>query len=139
MSQSKTIFLVDDDVDDCDIFRFALETLQVKANLVCAYDGINALEQMAMPDFERPDLILLDLNMPRMDGKQLLARLRSLPDYAQAPIVVYSTSAAPADINAATEGGATVFMTKHSSLPRMCEDLQTLLLRYGFLSTPAGA
>ncbi len=133
MSQSRTVFLVDDDWDDCEIFGFALETLGAPLSLVCAFDGVNALEQMAMPEFVRPDLIVLDLNMPRMNGMEFLAELRKRPEYAQTPVVVYSTSSAPADINGALHGGATAFMTKHSSFPRMCDDLRDVLARYHLL------
>lgn len=138
MPQSKTIFLIDDDEDDCDVFRFALETLRAPVSLVRAFDGVNALEQMAMPDFVLPHLIMLDLNMPRMNGWQLLTRLRERSDYRGVPTVVYSTSSAPADINGAMALGATAFMTKHHSIARMCDDLKILLTEHGlFSSVPA--
>lgn len=122
--------MVDDDEDDREIFQHALETLNCTAQLVCAFNGINALEQIAHPDFMLPDLIILDLNMPRMTGRQLLAQLRQRAEYRHIPVIIYTTSSSPADYRELMEMGATAFMTKHTSMARMCADLGQLLGQY---------
>ncbi len=132
-ARKKTIFLVDDDEDDCDLFRIALKSLGCEAQCICAFDGVNALEQISHPDFTIPDLIVLDLNMPRMNGRELLVNLRQLPDYAQIPVITYSTTSAPAHHKMMLELGAAAFLTKHNSMPRMCEDLEQILCNYDLI------
>jgi CheY-like chemotaxis protein len=98
-SYRKTILYVDDDPDDVAMLRHALESVDSEHQMVEAYDGIRALEllhQMLQKD-ELPRLIILDINMPRMDGKQALVALQKEEAFTHIPVVLFSTSSSLLD------------------------------------------
>jgi CheY-like chemotaxis protein len=98
-TNAKTILYVDDDPDDLAMFRMAVETLGSEYRIVEAFDGVQALTllmQMQQSD-ALPSLIVLDINMPRMDGKQTLVAIQSKPELACIPIVLFSTSSSHMD------------------------------------------
>ena len=89
-----SILLVDDDPDDQFIFNSALKVVDRSILLSIAKDGVYAFEKLQLV---KPDLIFLDINMPRMNGFEFLTKLRTLSHYNQIPVVVYSTSSNIAD------------------------------------------
>ena len=93
-SYSKTILYVEDDQDDIAILNDAIEALDTEHHIVPATNGANALEvlQQMNQEGELPCLIVLDINMPGMDGKQTLMALQKEKKYASIPIVLFSTS-----------------------------------------------
>src|SRR6476660_4105454 len=96
---SKTILYVDDDPDDLAMFRQAVENLGTQYRIVEAFDGVHALAllQQMEQSGALPSLIVLDINMPRMDGKQTLVAIQGKSQLASIPIVLYSTSSSPLD------------------------------------------
>ena len=95
----KTILYVDDDQDDLDMLRGAVEATDVNFQLIEAFDGVHALEllrQMKEVN-ELPCLIVLDINMPRMDGKQTLAAIKRDSALRTIPVVLFSTSSSSLD------------------------------------------
>jgi len=96
---SKTILYVDDDPDDLAMFRQAVENLGTHYRIVEAFDGVHALAllQQMEQSGALPSLIVLDINMPRMDGKQTLVAIQGKSQLASIPIVLYSTSSSPLD------------------------------------------
>ncbi|MDF2435641.1 MAG: response regulator receiver protein [Bacteroidota bacterium] len=97
-----TILLVDDDPDDQYIFNNALKVVDKSIFLSIAKDGVNALEKLRL---FKPDLIFLDMNMPRMNGMEFLSRIRMLSTYHEIPIVVYSTYTSAEDKSKAASMG----------------------------------
>lgn len=87
----KIILVVDDDADDRELFREALQETDNNAKYMCAHNGYEALELLGKPDHIIPDFIFLDLNMPRLDGRQCLIRLRKMADLKQVPIIIFTT------------------------------------------------
>jgi CheY-like chemotaxis protein len=85
-----TCFLVDDDVDDLEIFTLAVEDLRINVNCVTAADGIDALEKLRNDEAFVPDFIFLDLNMPRMNGKQCLLEIKKIERLSSTPVIIYS-------------------------------------------------
>ena len=83
-----------------------------------SYDGVYALEQLNDSEGPLPDLILLDLNLPRMDGRELLAEIKREPKLAPIPVVVLTTSDADADVLRSYELHANAFVTKPRDLNR---------------------
>ncbi|MFC8044757.1 MULTISPECIES: response regulator [Nocardia] len=110
------ILLVEDDPGDELMTREAFEDNKIGNNLYVARDGEEALEflyrQGPWGEAPRPDLILLDLNLPKYDGRQVLERIKSDPDLASIPVVVLTTSAAEEDILRSYKLHANAYVTK---------------------------
>lgn len=110
------ILLVEDDPGDELITREAFEHNKLKNRLHVAHDGEEGLDFLyrrgQYADAPRPDLILLDLNLPKYDGRQLLEKVKSDPDLARIPIVVLTTSSAEEDILRSYQLHANAYVTK---------------------------
>src|SRR5215204_6242386 len=91
---TSTILLVDDDPDDLFILCDAFKTLDASCEVIEAYDGDAALQLLEELSERKvvPDLIVLDINMPILDGRELLKILKAKESYKEIPVVVYSTS-----------------------------------------------
>ena len=124
---SLRILLVDDDLDDRELFEMALRELRLDADIQTARDGVDALEHLGGPVSAIPDIIFLDLNMPRMDGRQLLVRLRSQERYRHVPVVVYSTSSVSSERLSVQRLGATDYLVKPNTFGALCKDLQEVI------------
>lgn len=108
-----TILYVDDDSDDCFIMRSSLEDSGNGTNLVCASDGEEAVRYLtSVSPSSLPSLIVLDLNMPRWDGKRTLSYLKSHPQLASIPVVVLSTSENKAEKEDCAKLGAASYFRK---------------------------
>src|SRR4051794_28935454 len=110
------VLLVEDDEGDVVMTREALDEGKVLNRLHVASDGVEALEYLRRegPHAEapRPDLILLDLNLPRRDGRQVLAEVKADDDLRRIPIVVLTTSEAEEDILRSYDLHANAYVTK---------------------------
>ncbi|MEV7323584.1 response regulator [Streptomyces sp. NPDC093970] len=109
------VLLVEDDVADAMLIQDAL-TERGTRNLTQVSDGVEALDYLRDPDNERPDLIVLDLNMPRMNGREFLAVVKEDAELRTIPIVVLTTSVAPDDVNGAYHHHANAYVTKPVNL-----------------------
>ena len=113
------ILIADDDEDDRLMTKEAFEELQLLNELVFVKDGVELLEylrhQGAYVDVEscpRPGLILLDLNMPRMDGREALKEIKKDDDLKSIPVSIFSTSKAEEDVIRSYNLGVNCFVTK---------------------------
>lgn len=110
------VLLVDDNQDDIDLMKEALKDAKVTLSLHEAYNGIQALDFLYRRNgFEtapRPDLVLLDLNMPRKDGREVLAEIKRDPALADIPVVVLTTSKSDQDILETYKSHANCYITK---------------------------
>jgi two-component system, chemotaxis family, response regulator Rcp1 len=110
------ILLVEDNLGDVRLTREALLEGKVKNNLSVAGDGLEALQFLRQEgkynNATRPDLVLLDLNLPRMDGRELLAEIKEDPDLKKIPIVILTTSKAEEDIIKTYNLHANCYITK---------------------------
>jgi CheY-like chemotaxis protein len=110
------ILLVEDDPGDELMTREAFEDNKIGNTLHVAHDGEEALDflyrQGGYQDAPRPDLILLDLNLPKYDGRQVLEKIKSDPELADIPVVVLTTSAAEEDILRSYKLHANAYVTK---------------------------
>ena len=110
------ILMVEDSLDDIEITTEALTDAKVRCNLHAVRDGVQAMaylrRQGEFEDAMRPDVIFLDLNMPRMDGRQVLEQIKSDPKLQKIPVVVLTTSEADEDILKAYELHANCYITK---------------------------
>lgn len=112
--------MVDDDEDDRKMFQEALLTVDGAAEFIQAEDGLVALEMLSGHPAFVPDLIFLDLNMPRKDGKQFLAEVSRITSLRAIPVIVYSTSKNPRDIEEVKNLGAVQFITKPFFFDDIC-------------------
>ncbi|MFG1928901.1 response regulator [Cryptosporangium sp. NPDC048952] len=106
------VLIVDDDAGDVLLIDEALSDRQIHHRLHTAADGVRALEFLRDPAQPRPDLILLDLNMPRMSGREVLAQVKADPELRRIPIVVLSTSVIEDDVSASYGLRANAYVTK---------------------------
>ncbi|WP_280396674.1 response regulator [Nocardia carnea] len=110
------ILLVEDDPGDELMTREAFEDNKIGNTLHVAHDGEEALDFLyrngEYTDAPRPDLILLDLNLPKYDGRQVLEKIKADPDLSHIPVVVLTTSAAEEDILRSYKLHANAYVTK---------------------------
>jgi CheY-like chemotaxis protein len=110
------ILLVEDDPGDELITREAFEHNKLSNRLHVAHDGQEGLNYLyrrgEFQDAPRPDLILLDLNLPKYDGRQLLEKIKSDPDLSRIPVIVLTTSSAEEDILRSYQLHANAYVTK---------------------------
>src|ERR1700754_1036663 len=119
----KNILLVDDDLDDADLFQEALNEVAPPINFHSAKSGAKALEFLLTPQGAGVDLIFLDINMPEMNGWQCLTHLKSSMLLKQIPVIIYSTSVNKMDEQKASDLGAKGIYRK----PERFEELKRLL------------
>lgn len=110
----KVFLLADDDDDDTELFREALEAIDPLIVCYCVRDGKKVLERLGNKEFEKPQIILLDINMPGMNGWECLAELKKNEEYKDIPVIMYSTSSHQGESNIAIDLGALCFFTKPS-------------------------
>ncbi|ADV65796.1 response regulator [Deinococcus maricopensis] len=106
----RTLLLVEDNLADVLLMREVLADVAPDVHLDVVRDGADALLQLR--EGRVPDLVLLDVNMPRVTGLQVLEALRADPAFTSARVVVWSTSGAPMDVRAAQERGAQTYVEK---------------------------
>ena len=115
-SEAIEVLLVEDDPGDVLMTQEAFELNKVANKLHVVADGVEAIRFLRREgeyaDAPRPDLILLDLNLPRKDGREVLADIKSDPDLCDIPIVVLTTSAADEDIVQSYKLHANAYVTK---------------------------
>ena len=122
MSRTIRIFLLDDDLEDTEIFQEVLSFIDPTIQCSTAENGRDALEKLSRVTFI-PDLIFLDLNMPRMDGKECLRKLKENLILRNIPVIIYTTSSQSKDIEETMGAGAIKFITK----PLNVNDLEKIL------------
>lgn len=91
MKAQPSILLVDDDPEDRDIIKDTFDDMGYDSSLRFEENGEEAIRFLQEAD-HLPSLIILDLNMPRMNGRQTLAYLKSSPDFSSIPVIIFSTS-----------------------------------------------
>jgi CheY-like chemotaxis protein len=114
------VFYADDDPDDLQLVQDSFAQYARNVEVITATDGSQALSYLdSLTDLDpTPCLIILDVNMPVFDGKQVLARLRQMDRFQQVPVVLFTTSSQPMDQNFATRYNAG-FITKPLSMQQM--------------------
>ena len=137
MPSSKTrsiiLLMADDDEDDRLLTQDALNESRVLNKLECVEDGVELLQYLRhqgkysdKQDCPRPDLILLDLNMPRMDGREALQHLKADPNLKSIPVVILTTSKQEEDMIKGYGLGAASYITKPVHFEGLVELMKNL-------------
>lgn len=106
------LLLADDDKDDCFLFREAVEELSLSTQLSIVYDGQQLMDMLYQENLPLPDLLFLDLNMPRKNGFECLAEIKQHKRLRHIPVVIYSTSSQIDIINLLYKNGAQYYLQK---------------------------
>ena len=124
------ILLVEDNPGDVRIAVEALKDCRVPNRLSVSEDGVEAIRFLLQNDeyagSPRPDLILLDLNLPRKDGHQVLAEIKADDGLRQIPVIVLTTSENERDISRAYDLNANCYVTKPSGLDQLVSVMQSI-------------
>ena len=115
LSQAKHIILAEDDEDDSIFFEDALNSLPDPPNLIRAKDGVE-LTNLLEDHTPLPDMVFLDLNMPRKNGAQCLVEIREKKDLQHLPVIVLSTNSSRDIIDAMYRFGANLYIQKPSDI-----------------------
>lgn len=122
----KNIYLADDDRDDVEFFTLALEEICSKCSLDVSGNGEELLHKLQAAA-TLPDIIFIDVNMPRVDGLSALEVIRKMPALDPVPVIVYSTSSNRVFISRAFENGASYYFIKPVSFDSLKEHIKKLL------------
>ena len=124
------ILLVEDSPGDVRLAIEALKEAKVRNTLHVAEDGVLAMDFLAKrgkyKDVPRPDLILLDLNLPRKDGREVLAEIKQHPRFRSIPVVVLTTSRAEQDVLRSYELHANCYITKPVDFQQFLEVVKSI-------------
>ncbi|MCE5181573.1 MAG: response regulator [Betaproteobacteria bacterium] len=132
------ILLVEDDAGDQELIQRALLNCTIKNDLHVVKDGEEALDYLYRrgryaegQGYSMPDLILLDLNLPRFDGRQFLSRIKGDPKLRRIPAVVLTTSQQEKDIVQSYDAGANAYVIKPATVEQIMK-LVNVLVTYWF-------
>ena len=123
------ILLVEDSVADAKLVQLALEESGSTSEVLRVEDGADAvvkLAAIAAGDIARPDLVVLDINLPRVSGIDVLRRIKADPDLRTLPVVIFSTSRSDVDVAAAYACGASSYVVKPVDLHRFMDVVRSI-------------
>ena len=123
----KRLFIIDDDIEDQEIFTEAVKDVDHTVQVFTALNGDDALHQLQKDVIVLPDLIFLDMNMPKLNGKQVLKELKNVRALKSIPVIMYSTSFAPQDIEEVHKLGAAYHLLKPAHFDDLRRELESIL------------
>ena len=130
----KTVLMADDDPEDCILATEAFAESGIKAEFICVENGIELMAHLYERSCQEqkclPGLILLDLNMPRKDGREALVEIKAEPALRRLPIVILTTSKEQRDIEFAMKAGAESFITKPDTFDEWVKMMKSLASRW---------
>ena len=122
------VLLAEDDIDDCNFFEEALKELVLPTNLVVVHEGEQLMEQLTNSKNVLPDVLFLDLNMPRKNGFECLTEIKKSNKLSQLPIIIFSTSLEPDVVNLLYNNGALYFIRKPVEFQKFKKIIQHSLM-----------
>jgi len=140
-----TILLIEDNPDDAELTRIAFAEAGIDSQLVVVGDGAEALDYLfargtyAQRDpADLPSIVLLDLNLPKLDGREVLQSLRANPATRGLPVVVLTTSTEPFDVEASYALGVNSYIRKPVDFGKFVEVVKQIGLYWLVLNHPRG-
>ena len=138
MRNTRPILLVEDDQVDAMTVRRALKDIKVTNRLDVAGDGLQAMQRLRNPAHEKPCIILLDLNMPRMNGIEFLQAVKADLTLRRIPVVVLTTSTEEQDKVDSFNLGVAGYMVKPVNYGQFVEVVRTIDLYWTLSELPSG-
>ena len=135
-SSTKKIFLAEDDEDDFILFREALNEYKETIRLNWVRDGEELMNVLKKDIAELPDMIFLDINMPRKNGFECLTEIRQSENLKQLPVIIFSTSNDPALISWMYNAGANLYLNKPTDFKGLKENIQKAIAMDWKIHTP---
>ena len=133
------ILLADDDTDDCVFFKQALEGSALSTNLTTVHDGEQLMQMLNNMGYQLPDVLFLDLNMPRKNGRECLSEIKLSEKLKDLAVIVFSTSYEKEVVNQLYKNGAKYFIRKpaeYSQFKKLIQQTVTHIAKKGeFLRT----
>jgi CheY-like chemotaxis protein len=127
MIQTIQLLLADDDKDDCDLFKEALDELPVTADLATVHDGEQLMQLLVDKKNQLPQVLFLDLNMPRKNGFECLAEIKKDQSLKDLPVIIFSTSYDSDIVNLLYTNGAHFYISKPNEFDKLKNVIQTAL------------
>jgi CheY-like chemotaxis protein len=121
------ILLADDDVDDQRLFNEALKDIPFSSELSTVYDGAQLMQLFADETIDLPDVLFLDLNMPRKNGLECLKEIKQNERLKKLPVIIYSTSLQSEIVNILYKDGANYYIQKPSGFIKLVATLEKAL------------
>ncbi len=125
------VFLIDDDLDDQEIFSYIISDAYAHAECVFADDGLYALEKIQDVSFV-PHIIFIDINMPRMNGIEILKEIKKIKRFSNTYVYMYSTSKEKAVVEACEKLGASGFIKKHIDTDIAKQEFKSIIAQLKF-------
>lgn len=120
MKQNYNLLLADDDEDDCAFFKEALDELLLPVSLVTVNDGVQLMDFLSDKSAENlPDILFLDLNMPRKNGFECLTEIKKIVSLQQLPVIIFSTSLDMTIVDTVYEKGALYYIRKPGDFSKL--------------------
>lgn len=125
MSRTIRIVLIEDDADDVELLQDALDAHKIQYELTLIKDG-SAAAQYCEKAVTLPDIIVMDFNLPKLHGREVVQLIRSRKKFSNVPILILSTSSSQEDIKYAYRAGADRYLIKPSTIEAIRETIQTI-------------
>lgn len=126
MQKEIKIVLIEDDADDVELLQESLDTHKIDYTLTVIKDGSAAVQFCETASF-LPDIIIMDFNLPRVHGRDVINKIRCNKIFAQVPILILSTSSSKEDITYAYEVGADRYLVKPATIEAINETVRTIV------------
>jgi DNA-binding response OmpR family regulator len=127
IEKTRTIVVVDDDPDDTDLIETAVGEIDPSVDCRVFHSGETALSFFAAHQQELPEFIILDLNMPKLSGRECLSQIRRMHAYDHVPVIINSTTIFPKDKVELKTMGASFIFAKTSRFEKLVEILQFIM------------
>ena len=127
-SENFNLFLADDDKDDCLFFKDALEELPVSAELTTVHNGEQLMQLLKEKIGELPQVLFLDLNMPRKNGFECLSEIKSSDKLKELPVIIFSTSFEQDVVNLLYKKGGQYYIRKPAEFSQLKKVIHEALI-----------
>lgn len=121
------LLLADDDEDDCDFFKEALDEISIETSLTMVHDGVQLMDYLKANESKLPDVVFLDLNMPRKNGLECLAEIKDDEKLKELPIIIFSTSLDSEIVNNLYKNGASFYIRKPGDFSKLKKVIENAL------------